>query len=296
MNVTRRQFLKATAATAAVASVGGFLSPRRAHAFYQSPGIPLWRTTLRGVGPGGIPVALPTPGATAPVTGVIRYKIKMRQFKDQITGGFLDPTTLWGYKPTYGLGDTRPIDNDCDEDDRINLIPRHLGGIIDRRRRDTRSRSTSRTCSRMRRKASISSPWIRPSRCRTRRSTGQPSTSTAAWSPGSATAARSTGSTFRGARVELPEQPGPESESPSEFRRVLLPLEPERPVRLVPRPRPRHHPDQCLCRDGLWPLDPRQFRAGPHQNKGLPQLHRARRQRAPARHPGQDLRRAEHRL
>ena len=30
-------------------------------AFYQSPEIPLFGTTLRGVGPGGIPVALPGP-------------------------------------------------------------------------------------------------------------------------------------------------------------------------------------------------------------------------------------------
>ena len=57
--ISRRQFLKAGVATAAVASVGGFLSPRKASAFVQSPGIPLFKTTLRGVGPGGIPVAAP---------------------------------------------------------------------------------------------------------------------------------------------------------------------------------------------------------------------------------------------
>jgi spore coat protein A len=130
MKVTRRQFLKATAATAAVASVGGFLSPRRAHAFVQSPSIPLWGTNLRGVGPGGIPVALPTPGVHAPVTGVTRYRINIRQYRDQITGGFLDPTTLWGYNPTYGLGDRRSIIDACDEDDVTRLIPKHLGGIM----------------------------------------------------------------------------------------------------------------------------------------------------------------------
>ena len=59
MKVTRRQFLKATAATAAVAGFGGFLSPRRAHAFAYSPKIPLFVTPCGVSGPGGIPVALP---------------------------------------------------------------------------------------------------------------------------------------------------------------------------------------------------------------------------------------------
>ena len=34
---------------------------------------------------------------------------------------------------------------------------------------------------------------------------------------------------------------------------------------LVSRPRRRHHPDQCLCRDCLRRPDPRRLRSGPHQ-------------------------------
>ncbi len=115
--ITRRQFLKATAATAAVASVGGFLTPRRVFAFNQSPGnvIPLFGTALRGVGPGGIPVALPTAGR-APVTGVTFYNIQIKQFQDPGVCPFLGPTTLWGYVPTIGLGG--------------NITATHLGGII----------------------------------------------------------------------------------------------------------------------------------------------------------------------
>ena len=115
--ISRRQFIQASAATGALVSVGGLFSPRQAFGFYQSPGIPLFGTILRGVGPGGIPVALPAAGK-APVTGVMRYNIHIQQFRDQIlpasTG--LGPTTLWGYVPTIGLGG--------------NITPTHLGGII----------------------------------------------------------------------------------------------------------------------------------------------------------------------
>ena len=113
--ISRRQFLKASAATAAVATVGGFLSPRRAHAFYQSSHIPLFKTTLRGVGPGGIPVAAPDSFA-APRTRVTHYTINIQQFTDQITPN-LGPTTLWGYNPANPLGG--------------GIQPQtHLGGII----------------------------------------------------------------------------------------------------------------------------------------------------------------------
>jgi spore coat protein A, manganese oxidase len=88
---------------------------RSAHAFYQSPGIPLFATKLRGVGPGGIPVALPT-RLPAPVTGVTWYNIHMKQFEDRGICPTLGPTNLWGYVPTTGLGGyTKPT---------------HLGGII----------------------------------------------------------------------------------------------------------------------------------------------------------------------
>ncbi len=120
MKVTRRQFLKG-----AMIAGAGFALPAlpvrwnagTAHAFYQSPGIPLFGTTLRGVGPGGIPVALP--GALpAPVTGVTHYLMGIIQFQDQIvppsTG--LGKTALWGFAPTRGLGG--------------NIKPTHLSGLI----------------------------------------------------------------------------------------------------------------------------------------------------------------------
>jgi spore coat protein A len=110
--ITRRQFLKASAATGIVAGVGGFVSPRSAHAYYQSPQIPLFATTLRGAG--GIPVAA-ADLTVAPVTGVKHYTIDIAQFQDQIAPT-LGPTTLWGYQPTrFLVGGPQQ---------------RHLGGII----------------------------------------------------------------------------------------------------------------------------------------------------------------------
>jgi spore coat protein A len=114
--ITRRQFLKASAATGALVSVGGFLSPRKAHAFYQSPGIRLFDTDLRGVGPGAIPVAA-TDGFAAPVTGVTHYTINIGQFTDQLLPSGFNPTTLWGFNPANPLGG--------------GVQPqKHLGGII----------------------------------------------------------------------------------------------------------------------------------------------------------------------
>jgi len=120
MKITRRQFLKG----AMVAGAGLALptlpvkwNAGTAHAFYQSPGIPLFGTTLRGVGPGGIPVALPGI-LKAPVTGVTHYQMGIIEFQDQIvppsTG--LGPTALWGFAPTRGLGG--------------NIKPTHLSGLI----------------------------------------------------------------------------------------------------------------------------------------------------------------------
>ena len=120
MKVTRRQFLKG----AMIAGAGLALpalpvkwNAGTAHAFNQSPGIPLFGTTLRGVGPGGIPVALPL-HIPAPVTGVPWYEIGIIQFQDQITprSSGLGPTTLWGYAPAKGLGNY--------------IKPTHLSGLI----------------------------------------------------------------------------------------------------------------------------------------------------------------------
>jgi spore coat protein A, manganese oxidase len=85
-------------------------------AFNQSPQIPLFKTTLRGVGPGQIPVAAPGP-LPAPVTGVKHYQILISQFQDQILPTGFNTTTLWGYNPLIPLGG--------------GFQPqKHLGGII----------------------------------------------------------------------------------------------------------------------------------------------------------------------
>jgi spore coat protein A, manganese oxidase len=123
MKWTRREFVKTTAiGTAGILTYKAAL--RSAYAFYQSPGIGLFKTKLRGVGPGGnISVALPAPGMASPITGVAHYNIQMMQYQDQIApaSAGLGPTTLWGYVPTNGLGD-RKTDG--------SFVPRHLGGII----------------------------------------------------------------------------------------------------------------------------------------------------------------------
>ena len=120
MKITRRQFLKgamATGAGLALPTLPMKWNVGSAHAFYQSPGIPLFGTTLRGAGPGGIPVALPGI-LPAPVTGVTHYVIGIIQFQDQIvpTSTGLGKTALWGYAPTRGLGNY--------------IKPTHLSGII----------------------------------------------------------------------------------------------------------------------------------------------------------------------
>lgn len=88
---------------------------RTAYAFSQSPGLRKWVTALRGVGPGGIPVAAPD-ATPAPVTGVTHYTIGIAQFADQLHPD-MGPTTLWGYNPTVPLGG--------------GIQPqKHLGGLI----------------------------------------------------------------------------------------------------------------------------------------------------------------------
>ena len=89
---------------------------RSLYADYQTPGtIPLFGTTLRGVGPGGIPVAAPDAFA-APVTGVTHYTIDIQNFTDPGVCPSLGPTGLWGYHPAHPLGGAQP--------------QRHLGGLI----------------------------------------------------------------------------------------------------------------------------------------------------------------------
>jgi spore coat protein A len=88
---------------------------RRAYAFYQSPALKKFAQPLRGVGPGGIPVALPN-GTPAPVTGAVHYSMNIGQYTDQLHPA-QGPTTLWGYSPSVALGEP-------------GSPTRHLGGII----------------------------------------------------------------------------------------------------------------------------------------------------------------------
>jgi len=122
---TRRQFLQLSAlAGAGLAFADRLAFPNLAWAFYQSPGTPMpgknWQgmakyvTVLRGVGPGGIPVAV-SDGVSA-ATGAAHYTLKVSEFGDTLHP-ILGPTTLWGFSPSQALGE--------------GAYPtRHLGGII----------------------------------------------------------------------------------------------------------------------------------------------------------------------
>ena len=113
---SRRQFLVGTMAAGATLAVPLYFDTRRAFAFYQSPsGLKKFIQPLRGVGPGGIPVAAPD-AFSAPVTGVNHYSLTIAQFTDQLHP-HLGPTKLWGYNPVVPLGDGAQHQ-------------RHLGGII----------------------------------------------------------------------------------------------------------------------------------------------------------------------
>src|SRR5215468_3595567 len=116
--ITRRQVIKTAGLTGAAFAVPWEMLMARsstAFAFFQSPGLRKFIQPLRGVGPGGIPVAAPDASA-APVTGVTHFSIGVGQFMDQLHPT-LGPTTLWGYNPVVALGGgTQP--------------QKHLGGII----------------------------------------------------------------------------------------------------------------------------------------------------------------------
>jgi spore coat protein A len=115
---TRRQFLQLSAlAGAGLALADRFAFPNLAWAFYQSPNgkvIQKFVQPLRGVGPGGIPVA--QSDGTATVTNAVHYSLRVGQYTDTLHPS-LGPTTLWGYSPSLALGE--------------GAFPtRHLGGII----------------------------------------------------------------------------------------------------------------------------------------------------------------------
>ena len=109
--LTRRQVLKTGAAAGAALSLPWGIGP--AYPFAQTPTvIPLFGTTLRGIGTIG--VAAPDPTG-APVTGVKHYTININQFQDAGVCPALGPTTLRGFNPTRLLA---------------GLNNTHLGGII----------------------------------------------------------------------------------------------------------------------------------------------------------------------
>ena len=110
--MNRRHFLQASAGAAAAYFAGLHF----AYTFQQSPtGITKFTQPLRGVGPGGIPIALQD-GTRAPVTGAVHYSLNLSQYTDQLHPA-LGPTTLWGYSPAVALGEG-------------SYPRRHLGGII----------------------------------------------------------------------------------------------------------------------------------------------------------------------
>jgi spore coat protein A, manganese oxidase len=117
--VSRRKFMAISGLSAAVSLLPlplKWLGTGEALAFYQSPAnkIPLFKTVLRGAGPGQIPVAA-SDGLAA--TGATHYSIDICQFKDSGVCPTLGATTLWGYHPVTQLGG--------------GLQPqKHIGGII----------------------------------------------------------------------------------------------------------------------------------------------------------------------
>jgi spore coat protein A, manganese oxidase len=120
---TRRDFIKATGIAGVGLIVCGKFGVQRAWAFAQSPGLRKFRDLsgnpmpLRGLGPGGIPVAVPDT-TTAPVTRAIHYTMDMHQFADRLHPDLPNLTTLWGFNPVNALGTSGAV------------RPAHLGGVI----------------------------------------------------------------------------------------------------------------------------------------------------------------------
>ena len=82
--ITRRQFMAGTVAAGAALAVPWYFDTGTAFAFYQSQGLKKFIQPLRGVGPGGIPVAAPD-AFSAPVTGVTHYSFTSRSSRISYT-------------------------------------------------------------------------------------------------------------------------------------------------------------------------------------------------------------------
>ena len=81
-----------------------------------TPVLKKYAASLRGIGPGGIPVAAPDGIRLHGATLAVHYSLTLEQYADQLHPT-LGPTSLWGYHPdTPVLGGRQPN--------------RHLGGII----------------------------------------------------------------------------------------------------------------------------------------------------------------------
>lgn len=115
MEVSRREFLKASIATGAMAGVPGILlRPGVAEAAWAvSPALKKFVQPLPGLGPAGIPVATPN---TTLYAGVDYYRITMRQFTQQLHPALGGPTTLWGYVDVT--------------DPKATPVAKHLGAVI----------------------------------------------------------------------------------------------------------------------------------------------------------------------
>jgi spore coat protein A len=121
--MNRREFVKTSVVAAASAALYSFGGAQSAWAFVHSPGLRKFKDLtgnpipLRGLGPGGIPVAVPDSTA-APVTGVTHYTMDIGQFTDRLHPDLPNFTTLWGFNPAGALGFKGPAP------------PAHLGGVI----------------------------------------------------------------------------------------------------------------------------------------------------------------------
>ena len=118
MLINRRRFLKLSLAVGAGLALPFDLSLKvpTAFAFHQSTGLRKYATPLRGVGPGGIPVA--ASDGTRKWGNVVaqHYTVDINQYTDTLHPD-LGPTTLRGYNPAVALGGG-------------NQPQKHLGGIV----------------------------------------------------------------------------------------------------------------------------------------------------------------------
>lgn len=192
--VTRRRFFQLAAGAGTVLALSGKASIRKggisfdvpsAEAYYQSVGLRKFIQPLRRVGPKQIPVAVPDGTRTWGATVADHYTIDINQFEDQLHPD-LGKTTLRGYNPRTALG--------------VKGVPdqKHLGGIIIAESgKPVQITFRNNLPEKHILPVDITIMGADQATNRTARCT-----STAAWSPGSATAAPSPGGTRRGNKAQ----------------------------------------------------------------------------------------------